>query len=130
MEEPIDALTYIIEKVVGRITDVIEVIEDDENDLKEKVANFGVTSVLISAENSPFMLYTGGILDDEDCVTFPFGGHAASVVGYGSENGVDFLIVRNSWGETWGEDGYVRMIRNKESRCLIASDAYIAIDKE
>lgn len=76
------------------------------------------------------MLYTGGILDDEDCVTFPFAGHAVSVVGYGSENGVDFWIVRNSWGETWGEDGYVRMIRNKESRCLIASDAYIAIDKE
>ena len=74
------------------------------------------------------MSYTGGILDDDDCVSFPFCDHAVAVVGYGSENGIDFWIVRNSWGSSWGEDGYVRMIRNKDNKCLIASDAYIAVD--
>lgn len=154
--EPIDALTYIIEKqngqfnsesdypytasdgvcsydsnkAIGRITKIINVVEDDEEDLKEKVAAYGVASILISAGNTPFMTYTGGILDDDDCVSFPYSDHAVAVVGYGSENGIDFWIVRNSWGSSWGEDGYVRMIRNKDNKCLIASDAFIAVDVE
>jgi len=37
--------------------------------------------------------------------------HAVNVIGYGTSNGVDFWLVRNSWGTGWGEAGYVRIIR-------------------
>lgn len=37
--------------------------------------------------------------------------HAVTVVGYGTENGLDYFTVRNTWGTSWGENGYVRIAR-------------------
>lgn len=115
-------------KLVGKITSIQKVSEGDENDLKEKVATYGVASVCIAAGNTPFMSYAGGILDNDSCSDEI--DHAVAVIGYGSENEVDYWIVRNSWGTSWGEDGYVRMVRNKNNQCSIASVAIVAIDSE
>lgn len=112
---------------IGKVNRYIEVERSSEDDLKEKVANYGVASICIAAGNAKFMSYTGGILDDPDCNVID---HAVNAVGYGSEDGIDFWIVRNSWGTAWGEDGYVRMIRNKHNRCLVATRAVVAIVDE
>jgi C1A family cysteine protease len=67
----------------------------------------GVTSVTIEADTSAFQGYRSGILNTTACGTSL--DHAVAAVGYGTENGVQYYIVRNSWGRSWGEEGYIRI---------------------
>lgn len=53
--------------------------------------------------------YKGGIYDDSSCTGRI--SHAVAIVGYGTENGLDYWLVRNSWGTTFGEYGYFRIKR-------------------
>ncbi|KAL5989529.1 hypothetical protein ACLOJK_010421 [Asimina triloba] len=91
--------------------------------LKAAAANQPI-SVAIDAAGMEFQFYASGIFDG------PCGmqsNHAVTVVGYGREKESEFWIVKNSWGTTWGEHGYIRMKRNvaeKEGLCGIAMNAF------
>jgi cathepsin L len=82
-------------------------------------ANIGVLSIAIEADQSVFQFYSGGVLDSSACGTAL--DHGVAIVGYGTDAGKDYWIVRNSWGASWGEAGYIRMVRNK-NECGLASD--------
>lgn len=76
----------------------------DEGALKDAVGVRGPVSVAIHV-NDDFMRYKSGVFDA------PCSGsrnHAVLVVGYGSEGGKDFWIVKNSWGTWWGDNGYIK----------------------
>ncbi|KAJ3709010.1 hypothetical protein LUZ61_012715 [Rhynchospora tenuis] len=83
-------------------------------------------SVSISAHVSDFMLYKGGIYDG-NCSNDPFNiSHAVLLVGYGSENGTDYWILKNSWSTKWGDQGYMYMKRDKTlpfGKCAILAMA-------
>jgi len=83
---------------------------DSEDQLKAAIAK-APTSVTIEADKMVFQMYTGGILDDASCGTQL--DHAVAAVGYGSESGKDYYIVRNSWGASWGDKGYIKIAATK-----------------
>jgi hypothetical protein len=59
------------------------------------------------------MFNAGGIVTSEKCGTNL--NHAVNLVGYGEEKGTLYWIVRNSWGPTWGERGYFRVLRSTKN---------------
>jgi len=81
-------------------------------------------SVSIEADKAVFQLYRSGIFDNASgCGTNT--DHATLVVGFGSEDGTDYWIMKNSWGSSWGEDGYMRLaIVDGEGVCAIQSAPY------
>merc|ERR1719422_3076183 len=80
----------------------------DEETLKRLVYLNGAVQSSISALDESFREYKGGIYSG--CST-KITNHGVLLVGYGTENGTDFWILRNSWGGNWGEGGFMRMRR-------------------
>jgi C1A family cysteine protease len=64
-------------------------------------------SVAIEADLAVFQSYKSGIFNSTSCGTNL--DHATNVVGWGTANGVDYWLMRNSWGTSWGESGYMRL---------------------
>lgn len=85
-----------------------DVTPNNEKALKKAVAHQPV-SVAIEAGGRDFQLYESGIFTGKCGTSLD---HGVVAVGYGTKNGKDYWIVRNSWGPSWGEKGYVRMERN------------------
>merc|ERR1712223_1523709 len=98
----------------------VGITEGDEDALKAAVATVGPVSVAIHASDS-FKQYGEGIFDEEGCNGRM--NHAVLVVGYGTNEEGDYWLVKNSWGKTWGDQGYSKMSRNKNNQCFIASAA-------
>nr|AYV89204.1 cathepsin L1 [Tetranychus evansi] len=111
---------YSAAKKGASISSYVDIPSFDEKALLSAVAE-RVVSVAIDANS--VLEYESGILDDSECSNLAKDlNHGVTIVGYGSENGTPYWIVKNSWGTTFGESGYFRLIRGKNA-CGVADNA-------
>ena len=116
-------------KSLVKISNYSDIIPNSEVMLKYAVQRKPV-SVAIQANKRSFQMYKSGIYSDPDC-GFQLD-HGVLLVGYGYDEDydMDYWIIKNSWSDSWGEDGYIRIQRNiDDSRglCGIAMDPSVPI---
>lgn len=96
-------------------------VEEDEDELQEAVYSWGPTAVGIDSQDPNLKHFKSGIYKGPCGTNLD---HAVLVVGYGvNKAGEKYWIVKNSWGETWGENGFFLMSRGENGKaglCLLA----------
>jgi len=82
------------------------VVGGSNTDIKSAL-DIGPCSIAVDAESNAFMYYSSGVVMESQCGTSL--DHAIQVVGYGvdTDNNVEYFVVRNSWGPSWGQGGFV-----------------------
>jgi C1A family cysteine protease len=93
-------------------SDIIKYVDVDTTDLAltSSVAQQPV-SVAIEADEREFQLYKSGVLTGKCGTNLD---HGVLVVGYGTESGLDYYKIKNSWSTSWGENGYIRIGRGQQ----------------
>jgi len=91
----------------------VDVTPQNEVDLEKAVA-IGPVSVAIEADTRTFQMYKSGVITGSACGTNL--DHGVLVVGYGTESTQPYWLVKNSWGSSWGEDGYVKIEKSSSTK--------------
>jgi len=90
---------------VGTVSAYADV--DQSSDAMKKMLDNGPVSVAIEADQMVFQMYQTGVITGSSCGTQL--DHGVLAVGYGTEDGEDYFLVKNSWGPSWGDNGFVKI---------------------
>merc|ERR1712058_202176 len=109
---------YNANHIGATISNARRIVQGSERDLQNALGSIGPVSVAIDAAHYSFQLYHSGVYTEPYCSSYRLD-HGVLAVGYGTEHGQDYYIVKNSWGERWGLGGYIKMARNNNNMCGI-----------
>ncbi|KAL3744664.1 hypothetical protein ACJRO7_013865 [Eucalyptus globulus] len=109
-------------RVAVQVVDSVNISMGAEDELKHAVAMVRPVSVAFQAQHD-FQHYNTGVYTSDTCGSTSMDvNHAVLAVGYGVENGVPYWLIKNSWGEIWGDKGYAKVEMGK-NMCGIATCA-------
>jgi C1A family cysteine protease len=94
----------------SKITQFVDVKANSDNDMMQAL-NQQPVSIAIEADQKDFQLYKSGVFSGSCGTKLD---HGVLVVGYGTENGSDYYLVKNSWGTVWGDNGYIKLGRGSQ----------------
>lgn len=106
-------------EVACKVGGFLEYKDGDERGLARAIYTYGIWAVQLGY-SFEFAFYKGGIFEPLFCET-EFVVYDLLLVGYGEENGKKFWILKNSWGENWGEKGYMRLANTGKNLCGVAN---------
>jgi cathepsin L len=109
-------------QIGATLTSYKDVTAGSEPSLTSAIQTVGPVSVAIDASQSSFQFYSSGVYYEKYCSSSQLD-HGVLAVGYGTQTSKDYYIVKNSWGTSWGMQGYILMSRNKQNNCGIATAA-------
>lgn len=109
-------------RVAATTTGRVNIPEGDEEALKDALATKGPIAIALDASHPSLLFYSSGVYEEKECDPHNLD-HAVALVGYGTENGKDYWLIKNSWSTFWGDMGYVKIARNKQNHCGIATAA-------
>ncbi|TKY54415.1 Thiol protease aleurain [Spatholobus suberectus] len=113
---------FTAENVAVQVIDSVNITLGAEDELKHAVAFVRPVSVAFEVV-SDFRFYKKGVYTSDTCGSKPMDvNHAVLAVGYGVEDGVPYWIIKNSWGDNWGDNGYFKMELGK-NMCGVATCA-------
>ncbi|KAI3913450.1 hypothetical protein MKW98_003929 [Papaver atlanticum] len=113
---------YSSQNDVVQVKDSVNITLGAEDELQHAVAFVRPVSIAFEVIKG-FRLYKEGVFTSDHCGTTPMDvNHAVLAVGYGVENDTPYWLIKNSWGATWGDNGYFKMEMGK-NMCGIATCA-------
>jgi len=99
----------------------------NETGLYSVIQNMGPMSICVDA-NAGWQTYTGGVYSGPCAHGYMDLNHCVQLTGYGTSGSTQYWLVRNSWGTTWGEAGYIKLIYG-QNECGVADEVNYAIGK-
>lgn len=114
-------------KIITQVHDYFDIAPEHEEELTRVVTEVGPATLAFDVTDS-FQFYKSGIFHDDKCNPYHLN-HCVAAVGYGIENGTKYWTLRNSWGPTWGENGYFRLERDVNACGLAMWASYATVRK-
>lgn len=111
-------------KIGARIHSYRRVKRYNEEALKKALAYHGPATISINANPKALKFYSHGVLDDITCNNKT--DHAVLLVGYGTENGVPYWLIKNSWSHNWGDSGFIKI---RHGLCGVEKRPFVVLNK-